>query len=83
MPDPAVVSMLVRAVLDATKWPLLLPVLPVVADFGEDASSFMMAFSAAFVVASKLFDVVTSDTWQGSRLICCWSEISGKEKRNE
>lgn len=38
---------------------LPLPVVP----FGEDASIFMMAFRAVvLVVASKLFDVVTSDT---------------------
>lgn len=44
---------------------LLLLLLPpaAVSAFGEDASSFMMAFRAvALLDASKLFDVVTSDT---------------------
>uniref|UniRef100_A0A2M3ZMW4 Putative secreted peptide n=1 Tax=Anopheles braziliensis TaxID=58242 RepID=A0A2M3ZMW4_9DIPT len=41
--------------------------------FGEEASIFMMALRAVALVASKLLDVVTSDTWHGSRLICICS----------
>lgn len=45
--------------------------------FGEGASNLTTAVSAVVVLlVSKLFDVVTSDTWHGSRLICIWSGSS-------
>lgn len=74
MPTGIVAAAALFCVLVIPMWSMAVPRLTGTAAFGEGASNLTTAVSAVVVLllllqASKLFDVVTSDTWHGSRLM--------------